>query len=300
MNRYIRGVFAWLMRLLIAGCMGALVFAFAPTAVDNFRATQLGIHGTITVTSCDRGDCRGSFRSDNGEVSRTDLELFISSINDAVDLGATVECWITDPSAERGYVSRFWLLHTLSMSLLVLLFSLGLLLLTPDRIGRPVRVRAAVQEAAASNDLGASEGSYRWTKYLALYPGLLLTGSGLGMALSFAGSPNSFGPSGGLVGVTVMSTVLFLAGGYFLVHTARRIGRRLHLYEHGIIVSRGRRCEVRRYESVVAAKVDEATPENSTPYPYAVRLEFLDGNRVKVNHRNAVSTVLSHVSDRIR
>ena len=158
-DRYIRGVFAWLMRLLIAGCMGALVYAFAPAAVDNFRATELGIHGMVTVTSCDRGDCRGSFTSDNGEVSRTDLELLVGSINDVVGPGATVECWITDPSAGRGYVSRFWLLHTLSMSLLVLLFSLGLLLLTPDRVGRSVRVRAAVQEAAASSDLGASEGS---------------------------------------------------------------------------------------------------------------------------------------------
>ena len=97
-----------------------------------------------------------------------------------------------------------------------------------------------------------------------------------------------------------MSAVLFLAGGYFLVHTARGVGQRLHLYERGIIVSRGRRCEVRRYDSVVAAKVDEATPEDQAPYPYAVRLEFLDGSHVKVNQGNAVSTVLRHVSDRVR
>ena len=49
------------MRLLIAGFMGAIVYAFAPAAIDDFRATQLGIHGTVTVTTCDRGHCRGSF-----------------------------------------------------------------------------------------------------------------------------------------------------------------------------------------------------------------------------------------------
>jgi hypothetical protein len=140
----------------------------------------------------------------------------------------------------------------------------------------------------------------RWTKYLFLYPGLLFAGSGLGQALSFAASPYSYGPSGGLAGSIVFSTVLLVAGGYFLVQTARGVGRRLHMFERGIIVSRGRRCDVYLYDSVVAANVDEATPEDRPPYPYGVRLEFLDGIHLKVKHSDAVPVILPHVSQHIR
>jgi hypothetical protein len=93
---------------------------------------------------------------------------------------------------------------------------------------------------------------------------------------------------------------LFVAGGYFLAIAVRGIGRRLHLYERGIIVSRGRRCEVYQYDSVVSATIEQAVPEDAPPYPHVARLDFRDGRHVKVKHPSVVPVIQSHVSDRVR
>jgi hypothetical protein len=292
-------VFASVLRLFMASLSVVLMWNFGSHAVDNYRAMELGIPGTVAVQGC-RPHCHGPFVSDDGQVRIGSVDLVSTGSDFQARPGHSIPARVASSRSTGAHVDRDWPSMTLLLVVFLLVIGFILMLLTPDRMGRRVTLSPAT-DAVMRGALGAAAGSRELTAYRWLLIGSILLAVGL---FPVAGS---FTVGLGATSTDRVSTVetvtgWALAGALLMLGTTligkgiAGIGRRLYLFERGLVVSRRGRHTVYRYAEVVDARVSRSRVRDDGPtYPYAIRLTLADGRRVTISDRGAVPTIMEHV-----
>jgi hypothetical protein len=264
--------------------------------VTTFEEQRYGVHGTLTVEDCLQGPCEGTFVSDDGGLRIANLPA-----SGFYPEGDEIQGWVTGPGARQLDMSVDWHGPLFGVGLfLVLALVVGYALFS-GRIYLRMRRRAddprgspfaAVAVAARDADLGTHLGSTRWSRYRYVVIGLI----GAVFAAGFGGGCVEALREGYVLGGAVIGVlaVLFGVTAVFYVGVgAAGVNRALHMFEKGLVVTHGRRCDVFAWRDVVA---DGLMTDNEDGTTRGVWLRRGDGRRLEIDLAEVAQPVRSAIA----
>jgi hypothetical protein len=272
-----------------------VVFAAYATVV-SFEEERYGVHGTLTIEDCSLGPCEGTFVSDDGGLRITNLP-----VAGYYPEGDAIQGWVTGPDAHELKTSVDWRGPLFGVALfLVLALIVGYALFSgqiylrarrrpDDPRGSPF---AAVVIAAQETGLGAHVGSTRWSRYRYVVMGLL---SGV-FAVGFLAAAVEALRAGYVLGGAVIGVLALGFGVTAVVNVGAGgagVNRTLHLFENGLVVAHGRRCDVFAWRDVVADGLLSDQEDHTTR---GVWLRRRDGRRVEIDLPEVAEPVRSAIT----
>jgi hypothetical protein len=269
-------------------------------ALENYRAVH-GVRGTLTVDDCFLVDpCTGSFVSDDGQL-RID---HLPTPDRGHDVGDTVQGWVTGPGATKLYPSVEWRADLGGAAFFVVvalivgyfIFS-GHVRLRIRRVPNDQGTRsfAAVTAAAQQAELGRHQWSVRWSRYryalVAFIAGWFAVGFAVAGVADLRSRPSIGLPVG--AGVAGLVALGFGATTFGLLRRAvAGVNRSLHLFEHGLVVGHGRRCDVYAWRSL--AEYTALHDEDGTTS--GILLRRLDGRRLEIDLEGVAQSILPTIN----
>jgi hypothetical protein len=281
-------VIAWLFRLIFSAVFAAVVWLGLPY-INDFRAVEFGVAGTMQLAG-EEPNLHGTFVSRDGHLRRTNVPVAYSEQFD-VDAPDTVPAWLVDDEAPVAYVTNDWAVEWGYLSVWLSILAAGILMIPARRPRRfPIRPGDEAQRAARSAELG----DYSTSRSLAGFGWAVV---GVTMAIfGVCGLDSLFvHPYVWVVNLVLGALCLAaVAGGVGLVRQlVKHVGQRVHIYERGVVVSRGRSVWVYPYARLQYATVPRS--EAGARLPGEVTLHGTDGRKIEVDGRVAAEYVIERL-----